>query len=58
MPDLVGHSGSTSVWAYYVERHDAVLVGAVSQSGWQEDHIRFLLAEILPVLERIRIDGA
>jgi D-alanyl-D-alanine carboxypeptidase len=58
LPDLVGHSGSTGVWAYYVERHDAVLVGAVSQSGWQEDHIRFLLAEILPVLERIRIDGA
>jgi D-alanyl-D-alanine carboxypeptidase len=57
LPELVGHSGSTGVWAYYVERHDAVLVGAVSQSGWQEDHIRFLLAEVLPVLERTRPGG-
>lgn len=57
LPELVGHSGSTGVWAYYVERHDAVLVGAVSQSGWQEDHIRFLLKDVLPVLERTRPGG-
>jgi hypothetical protein len=56
LPDLIGHSGSTGVWAYWVERHDTVLVGSVSQSGWQEDHIRFLLAEVLPVLERIKPD--
>lgn len=52
MPDLVGHSGSTGVWAYRAERSDAVYVGAVSQSAWQEEHIRFLLAEVVPVVEQ------
>jgi len=52
LPVLVGHSGATGVWAYYVPEHDAVLTGAVSQARWQEKHIEFLLSEVLPVLAR------
>jgi D-alanyl-D-alanine carboxypeptidase len=52
MPDLVGHSGATGVWAYYAKDWDAVFVGAVSDSRWQEKHIEFLLREVLPVLAR------
>jgi D-alanyl-D-alanine carboxypeptidase len=54
LPTLVGHSGSTGVWAYYVEAWDAVLVGAVSDSAWQEKHVEFLLRDVLPVLARTR----
>lgn len=53
MPELVGHSGATGVWAYYVAAYDAVLVGAVSNAAWQEKHIEFLLAEVMPVLGRL-----
>jgi D-alanyl-D-alanine carboxypeptidase len=53
MPVLVGHSGATGVWAYYAKDWDAVLVGAVSDSRWQEKHVEFLLSEIVPVLARV-----
>jgi hypothetical protein len=53
MPALVGHSGSTGVWAYYAKDWDAVLVGAVSDSSWQERHVQFLLGELVPVLARV-----
>jgi D-alanyl-D-alanine carboxypeptidase len=56
LPTLLGHSGATGVWAYYVEDWDAVIVGAVSDASWQERHIRFLLADVLPVLARMRSD--
>lgn len=52
-PELVGHSGATGVWAYAVPDYDAVLVGAVSQSTWQEKHLEFLLSEVMPVLRRL-----
>ncbi|MCU0700160.1 MAG: beta-lactamase family protein [Myxococcaceae bacterium] len=54
LPVLEGHSGATGVWAYAARDLDAVLVGAVSQSSWQEAHVKFLLAEVLPVLSRVR----
>jgi len=54
LPNLVGHSGATGVWAYYVADWNTVLVGAVSDSSWQEKHIEFLLREILPILARTR----
>jgi hypothetical protein len=53
MPALVGHSGSTGVWAYFVPETDAVLVGAVNHAGWQEKHVEFLLSEVMPVLVRL-----
>ena len=54
LPALVGHSGATGVWAYYAPEWDAVIVGAVSDSSWQEKHIEFLLREVIPVLARIK----
>jgi len=53
MPVLLGHSGATGVWAYYARDWDAVLVGAVSDSRWQERHLEFLLSEVVPVLARV-----
>lgn len=53
-PTLVGHSGSTGVFAYHVADWDAVLVGAVSDTSWEETHVEFLLSEVLPVLGRVR----
>jgi D-alanyl-D-alanine carboxypeptidase len=50
MPELVGHSGATGVWAYYAADIDAVFVGAVSASAWQEKHIEFLLADVVPIV--------
>jgi D-alanyl-D-alanine carboxypeptidase len=59
LPDLIGHSGSTGVWSYIVAApgsalDGAVLTGAVSQSRWEERHVRFLLADVLPILVRTR----
>ncbi len=50
MPNLIGHSGATGVWAYYASDIDAVFVGATSTSSWQEKHIEFLLADVVPVV--------
>ena len=50
MPDMVGHSGSTGVWAYYASDIDAVFVGAASTSSWEEKHIEFLLSEVMPAV--------
>ncbi len=52
LPTMVGHSGATGVWAYYVADWDAVLVGAVSDASWQEKHVEFLLRDVVPVLAR------
>jgi hypothetical protein len=54
MPTLVGHSGATGVWAYYIAEWDAVVVGAVSDSRWQERHVEFLLSDVVPTLARVR----
>ncbi len=53
LPDMVGHSGATGAWAYYVPAHDAVLVGSVNQADWQEQHVAFLLQDVLPTLGRL-----
>jgi D-alanyl-D-alanine carboxypeptidase len=50
-PTLLGHSGATGVWAYVAEGLDAVIVGAVSTSAWQEKHVEFLLSDVVPVLQ-------
>jgi CubicO group peptidase (beta-lactamase class C family) len=54
LPTLVGHSGSTGVWAYYAAEWDAVFAGAVSDSAWQEKHIEFLLRDVVPVVARTK----
>ncbi|MCG5055432.1 MAG: beta-lactamase family protein [Myxococcales bacterium] len=54
LPDLVGHSGATGAFAYYAAEHDAVIVGTFNQTTWQENHVKFLLSDVLPVLARAR----
>jgi D-alanyl-D-alanine carboxypeptidase len=54
MPEMIGHSGSTGVWAYYAKDLDAVFVGAASTSSWQEKHIEFLLSDVIPVVQTTR----
>lgn len=54
MPEMLGHSGSTGVWAYYAKDLDAVFVGAASTSTWQEKHVEFLLSEVVPVVQGTR----
>ena len=41
-PELFGVSGSTGTFVYYVPEYDAVIAGAFNQTGYQEDHVRFL----------------
>lgn len=53
-PELVGHSGATGAFAYHTAEHDAVIVGTFNQTTWQEDHLEFLLRDVLPVLARAR----
>jgi D-alanyl-D-alanine carboxypeptidase len=52
-PDLIGVSGMTGSYLYYVPEWDAVITGSFNQTDWQEKHIDFLLSEVLPALERI-----
>jgi D-alanyl-D-alanine carboxypeptidase len=54
LPELVGHSGATGVWAYYAKESNAILVGVVNQSSWQENHVKFLLKDVLPVVQRTK----
>ncbi len=52
-PDLYGVSGSTGTYLYYVPAYDAVIAGAFNQTGYQENHVRFLL-QALALLGRVR----
>jgi hypothetical protein len=54
MPTRLGHSGATGVWAYHAAGWDAVLVGAVNDADWREEHVAFVLREVLPTLARTR----
>ena len=51
-PELYGVSGSTGTWVYYVPEQDAVIAGAFNQSGYQQNHVRFLI-QALAVLDRV-----
>ncbi|MEN0063389.1 MAG: serine hydrolase domain-containing protein [Myxococcota bacterium] len=52
LPTLVGASGATGSFAYYIDEYDAVVTGTFDQTDWQERHIRFLLSDVLPALAR------
>ena len=54
MPELVGHSGATGSYAYYIEEYDAGIVGSFNQTEWAEGHVEFLLSKILPTLMRLK----
>ena len=47
------YTTTTAVFGTLRGLADAVLVGAVSDSRWQEKHVEFLLSEIVPVLARV-----
>ena len=51
-PDLFGVSGSTGTFVYYVPEYNAVIAGAFNQTGYQDDHVRFLL-KALDVLAKV-----
>ena len=51
-PELFGVSGSTGTFVYYVPEYDAVIAGGFNQTGYQEDHVRFLL-KVLDVLAKV-----
>lgn len=51
-PELLGASGSTGAFAYYVPGWDAVITGTFDQTDWEEKHLRFLLTRVVPRLGR------
>ena len=55
LPELQGVSGATGSYVYLLE-DGTVVAGTFDQLHYAEDHVRFLLAEVLPVLARV--DGA
>lgn len=52
-PDVVGVSGITGTYLYYVPEYDAVITGAFNQTGYQQAHVRFLL-QVLALLGRVQ----
>ncbi|MEQ1506044.1 MAG: serine hydrolase domain-containing protein [Myxococcota bacterium] len=52
-PDLVGVSGMTGAYVYYVPEWDAVISGTFNQTDWQSKHVSWLLSQVLPPLGRI-----
>jgi len=55
-PDMLGVSGATGSYAYYIPEYDAVVTGTFDQLLYEEEHIVFLVSEVLPVLERVRVE--
>lgn len=53
LPDVIGVSGATGSFVYYVERSDAVISGTFNQTKWQEGHISFIVGDVLPLLEQL-----
>jgi CubicO group peptidase (beta-lactamase class C family) len=56
-PNLLGASGSTGSYLYYVPDLDAVIAGTFDDSRWgRSKHIRFVL-RVLAVLRSVEVDG-
>lgn len=53
MPELLGASGSTGSFLYYVPELDAVIAGSFDQTGYAQKHVIFLI-RVLSTLRRVR----
>jgi len=55
LPELRGVSGMTGSFVYLAAKEDAVVAGTFDQTQWDEEHVSFLLGDILPVLARVPV---
>ena len=53
LPQLVGVSGSTNSFAYLTAKGD-VITGTLDQADDPSRHVRFILSQVLPVLQRAK----
>lgn len=53
LPELIGVSGSTGSFVYYVPELDALISGTLNQTDQAEGHVRFLLMDVLPILMKV-----
>jgi D-alanyl-D-alanine carboxypeptidase len=51
-PEILGVSGSTGSFVYWVPEYDAVIVGSFNQTNYREKHVVFLI-KVLRVLSRV-----
>lgn len=50
-PEMLGVSGSTGSFLYWVSEYDAIITGSFNQTGYQRKHISFLI-KVLGVLRQ------
>ena len=51
-PEILGVSGSTGSFVYWVPEYDAVMAGSFNQTSYREKHVVFLI-KVLRVLRRV-----
>lgn len=55
LPTLLGVSGTTGSFVYYVEAWDAVIAGTFDQTRWEQEDVTYLMSDVLPVLARLQL---
>jgi CubicO group peptidase (beta-lactamase class C family) len=55
-PELIGASGSTGSFLYWAPEYDAVIAGTFNQTGFQRNHVAFLI-RVLTVLRQTAAAG-
>jgi D-alanyl-D-alanine carboxypeptidase len=53
-PEILGVSGSTGSFVYWVPEYDAVIAGSFNQTDYREKHVVFLI-KVLRVLSRVAV---
>ena len=51
-PEVLGISGSTGSFLYWVPKHDAVIAGSFNQTDYREKHVAFLI-KVLRVISQV-----